>query len=291
MIVRNPNQRVAVLVDVQNLYYSARNLYQSRINFKQLIEVAVQGRILTRAIAYVIKADDSDKQEFFEAVNAAGFETKEKDLQIFFNGAKKGDWDIGIAMDAIRLGHKVDSIVLVSGDGDFVPVVNYLQQSLGCLVEVMAFKQTANHDLISLADDFINIDERKDTMLFATVKSKGTSKVETTVKNNAQSKPVSSTKPSDRQTPVPSMPPPLHVSPPAPKQMQTSPVPPQPTGVIKPLQRPSAMRGMSRPMQRPSSQAQPQRAPMIPPKSLIEDHPKQQSSALPLLQKILGGKS
>ncbi|GEM_PF-49200 len=178
MIVRHPNQRVVVLVDVQNLYYSARNLYQARVNFKNLLDVAVQGRILTRAIAYVIKADDSDKQEFFDAVNAAGFETKEKDLQIFFSGAKKGDWDIGIAMDAIRLGHKVDSIILVSGDGDFVPVVNYLQQSVGCLVEVLAFKQTANHDLIAMADDFIMIEDRKESLLFTTAKSKAVIKKE-----------------------------------------------------------------------------------------------------------------
>ncbi|MEI6221707.1 MAG: NYN domain-containing protein [bacterium] len=174
MIVRHPNQRVAVLVDVQNMYYSARNLHKSRLNFKKLLDLAVDGRILTRAIAYVINAE-RENQEFFDAVNAAGFETKQKDLQVFLDGTKKGDWDLGIAMDAIRLGHKVDSIILITGDGDFVPVVNYLQQALGCLVEIVAFRQTANHELISLADDFINIDEHKENLLFRTMKSKGTS--------------------------------------------------------------------------------------------------------------------
>src|SRR3990172_12551091 len=115
MIVRNKNQRVAVLVDVQNLYYSAKNLYNSRINFKNLLKLVVSDRILTRAIAYVIKTDISEKEKtFFEAVNEAGFEIKEKDLQIFPGGAKKGDSDLGIGMDAIRLGPKVDSIVLIS---------------------------------------------------------------------------------------------------------------------------------------------------------------------------------
>ncbi|MCL4375032.1 NYN domain-containing protein [Patescibacteria group bacterium] len=167
MIVRNKNQRVAVLVDVQNLYYSAKNLYQSRVNFKNLLNLVVAGRVLTRAIAYVIKADPNEKEhEFFEAVNNAGFEVKEKNIQIFVGGAKKGDWDLGIAMDAIRLGHKVDSIVLISGDGDFKPVVNYLQQSLGCLVEVVAFKKTANHELIEIADDFINIEDHAPSLLF-----------------------------------------------------------------------------------------------------------------------------
>ena len=167
MIVKNPDQRVAVLVDVQNLYYSAKNLYHSRVNFKNLLSLVVHKRILVRAISYVIKADPNEKEnEFFDALNNAGFEVKEKNLQIFFGGAKKGDWDLGIAMDAIRLGHKVDSVILISGDGDFVPVVNYLQQSLGCLVEVAAFKKTANHDLIAIADDFVNIEDHMRNLLF-----------------------------------------------------------------------------------------------------------------------------
>jgi uncharacterized LabA/DUF88 family protein len=167
MIVRHPNQRVAVLVDVQNLYYSAKNLYQARISFKNLLDLAVSGRTLVRAIAYVIHADMGTKEmNFFDALNEAGFEVKEKDLQIFLDGVKKGDWDLGIAMDAIRLGHKVDSIVLVSGDGDFKPVVNYLQQSLGCLVEVVAFRATANNALIELADDFVDIEKHRGELLF-----------------------------------------------------------------------------------------------------------------------------
>jgi uncharacterized LabA/DUF88 family protein len=166
MIVKNPDQRVAVLVDIQNLYYSAKNLYHSRVNYKNLLAHVVHKRILTRAIAYVVNADESKENDFFEAVNNAGFEIKEKKLQVFYDGAKKGDWDIGIAMDAIRLGNKVDSIILVSGDGDFKPVVNYLQQSLGCLVEVVAFKRAANAELIALADDFTNIEDNTRSLLF-----------------------------------------------------------------------------------------------------------------------------
>ncbi len=166
MIVRNPSQRVAVLVDVQNLYYSAKNLHKAKINFKNLLNLAVQGRTLTRAIAYVINADPTgEENEFFEAVNLAGFETKEKPLQIFYGGAKKGDWDVGIAIDAVRLAPKVDSIILCSGDGDFRPVVNYLQ-SAGCLVEVVAFKKTANNDLMEEVDDFTDIDEHQTDLLF-----------------------------------------------------------------------------------------------------------------------------
>lgn len=166
MIVRNKDQRVAVLVDVQNLYYSARNLYKSKVNFKNLLEDTVSGRVLTRAIAYVIKTDIVLKErDFFEALNKSGFDVKEKDLQIFPGGAKKGDWDIGITMDAIRLAKKVDSIVLVSGDGDYVPLVNYLQQSEGCLVEVFAFGKTSSKDLVRVCDDFVDMDKAKSKYL------------------------------------------------------------------------------------------------------------------------------
>lgn len=166
MIVRNPDQRVAVLVDVQNMYYSARNLFKSRLNFSKLLELAVADRLLVRAIAYVIATEDEKAKDFFEAVNSAGFEVKEKQLQVFYDGHLKGDWDLGIAMDAIRLGQKVDSVVLMTGDGDFKPLVNYLQQSLGCLVEVVAFKKTANNELIEMADDFIDIEDHKRDLLF-----------------------------------------------------------------------------------------------------------------------------
>jgi uncharacterized LabA/DUF88 family protein len=173
MIVRNKDQRVAVLVDVQNLYYSAKHLYSSRINFKNLLKLAVNNRLLTRAIAYVITSEENEKEkEFFDAVNQAGFEIKEKELQTFFGGAKKGDWDLGIAMDAIRLGNKVDSVILASGDGDYVPVVNYLQQALGCLVEVVAFKKTTSKHLIEIADDFINIEDYQKQLLYTNARSK-----------------------------------------------------------------------------------------------------------------------
>jgi uncharacterized LabA/DUF88 family protein len=122
---------------------------------------------LTRAIAYVVNPDkEGESNEFFDAVNTAGFETKEKPLQTFAGGAKKADWDVGMAMDAVRLGEKVDSIVIVSGDGDFRPVVNYLQQARGCLVEVVAFKKSSNNELIEMADDFINMDEHKKELIF-----------------------------------------------------------------------------------------------------------------------------
>lgn len=160
MIYKHKDQRVAVLVDVQNLYYSAKNLYDTKVNFKEVLKDVVADRVLTRAIAYVIKTDVIGKeQDFFGALNKFGFDIKEKDLQIFAGGAKKGDWDVGIAMDAIRLGKTNDSIVLISGDGDFIPLVNYLQQSFGCLVEGAAFGKSTSSALITELDDFTDLDK------------------------------------------------------------------------------------------------------------------------------------
>lgn len=171
MIIRNPEQRVAVLVDVQNLYYSAKNLYHSRVNFKNILDLILQWRKLTRAIAYAVDTAEDTNRVFIEALHESGFEIKQKPIQVFVDGSKKADWDLGIAMDAIRLGTKVDSIILVSGDGDFCPVVNYLQQAQGCLVEVMAFGRTTNSELRELADEFIDIEEYPNELLFQSRKS------------------------------------------------------------------------------------------------------------------------
>jgi len=156
--MRQPKQqRVGVFVDVQNMYYSAKNLYGAKVNFAQLLKTAVAGRSLIRAIAYVIKADVKDEKNFFDALEMIGYEVKSKDLQIFYGGNKKGDWDIGIAMDTIELAQKLDTIVLVSGDGDFIPLVEYLKWGLGRTVEVAAFDRTASSKLEETADSFIDL--------------------------------------------------------------------------------------------------------------------------------------
>ena len=158
-------QRVGVFVDVQNLYYSARNIHKAKVNFKSLLKEAVKGRNLIRAIAYVIKADVKDEANFFDALKNIGYEVKAKDLQVFYGGAKKGDWDIGIAMDMIELAPKLDAIVLVSGDGDFVPLVRHLKHAMGCYVEVMAFGKSCSQKLMEDADDFQDMDQDSDKFL------------------------------------------------------------------------------------------------------------------------------
>ncbi|RJQ21515.1 NYN domain-containing protein [Candidatus Woesearchaeota archaeon] len=152
-------QRVGVFVDVQNMYYSAKYEYNSHVNFKHILQDAVQGRALVRALAYVIRTEEAGKESFFDALTHIGFEVRAKDIQIFAGGAKKGDWDIGIAMDCIELAPRLDTIILVSGDGDFIPLVEHLKRALGCRVEVMAFGKSASGKLREVADNFTDLDK------------------------------------------------------------------------------------------------------------------------------------
>jgi len=158
-MTRHKEQRIAVFVDVQNLYYSAKNLYGRKVNFSMLLKKAVDNRKLVRAIAYAIKADVADEQNFRDALNNIGFEVKTKDLQVFFGGHKKGDWDVGIAMDTIRMAPKVDTIFLISGDGDFADLLVYLR-GMGCRVEVAGFEKTTSSRLLDVCDYYLPIDKR-----------------------------------------------------------------------------------------------------------------------------------
>lgn len=166
MAIKNPEQRVGVFVDVSNMYYSAKNLYDgAKVDFGKVLKMAVADRKLIRAIAYVIKADIKEEQSFFEALGKAGYEVKTKDLQIFIGGAKKGDWDVGITVDAIKMADKLDTIILVSGDGDYEPLLTYLQENKGCYCEVYAFGRTTSAKLIDKTDEFHDLDENAEEHL------------------------------------------------------------------------------------------------------------------------------
>jgi uncharacterized protein (TIGR00288 family) len=155
-IIKNKDQRVGVFMDVQNMYHSAKNLYGARVNFKEILKTAVANRKLIRAIAYVVTTESGDEKAFLEALTKSGIEVKSKDLQIFPGGMKKADWDVGMAVDAISLNTKLDSVVLVTGDGDFVPLVEFLQ-SQGQQVEVISFGKSASAKLRDAVDDFVDL--------------------------------------------------------------------------------------------------------------------------------------
>ncbi len=156
-VIKQKNQRVGIFIDTQNLYHSAKNIYKAKVNFDQVVKEALAGRYLTRAVAYVVTTETGEERNFFEALEKMGIETKTKNLQVFAGGAKKGDWDVGLAVDAIKLAPKLDAIVLVTGDGDFVPLVEYLKNQ-GCQVEVASFGKSTSARLLEAADDFIDLD-------------------------------------------------------------------------------------------------------------------------------------
>lgn len=158
--MRNKEQRVGIFIDVQNLYHSAKNLYKARVNFKELVRALVAGRKLIRAIAYVVKTESTEGEAaFFDALKSAGIELRMKDIQIYPGGVKKADWDVGMAVDAIRMSSFLDAVVLVTGDGDFLPLVDYLKWGVGRVVEVSAFSRTAKSEMKTNADEFVAIED------------------------------------------------------------------------------------------------------------------------------------
>jgi uncharacterized LabA/DUF88 family protein len=156
-IIKHKEQRIAVFIDTQNLYHTAKNLYKRKVNFGSILKEVVAGRKLVRAIAYVITSEAGDEKAFFEALTKLGIETKTKDLQVFSSGAMKADWDVGLAVDAIKMAPRLDTIIIISGDGDFVPLVEYLQTMTQ--VEVASFGKSTSGQLKEAADDFLDLSE------------------------------------------------------------------------------------------------------------------------------------
>jgi len=162
--MKHSGQRIAILIDVQNLYHSAKNLYRSRVNFKNILKLAIAQRNLIRAFAYVVRTKTGEEKPFFNALIKLGFETKVRDLQEFYDGLKKADWDVGITIDAIRISPSVDTIILVSGDGDFIQLVEYLKNQ-GKKIEIIAFGKTTSLRLQEIADEFTNLEDNLEKYL------------------------------------------------------------------------------------------------------------------------------
>lgn len=174
-IIKHSEQRVGVFIDTQNLYHSAKNIYHARVNFGNVLKDAVGDRRLVRARAYAVTTESGEETAFFEALEKVGIEMRLKDLQIFAGGAKKADWDVGLAVDAITASPKVDTIIILSGDGDFVPLVQYLQTHGGCQVEVVSFGRSTSLKLKEAADDFLDLDEdpKRYLMNYRAVRTRG----------------------------------------------------------------------------------------------------------------------
>lgn len=174
MTVKNKEQRVGIFIDIQNLYHSSKNLFGARVNYKELLKTLLGGRKLIRCMAYVVKTDLMTEQAemteaaqqgstpeaaFFEALKRTGIELRIKDIQVFSSGMKKADWDVGMAVDAIRMADFLDVVILVTGDSDFVPLVEYLKWGMGREVEVAAFSRSAGAKIKEVADEFIPLED------------------------------------------------------------------------------------------------------------------------------------
>jgi len=154
-------QKVAVLIDNQNIYYSAKRLYGGLINYQALIDYLVQEREVIYKAAFVVRANIGE-QYFFEALKRIGVKVLEMPLKIHKDGRKKGNWDMGMAVAALVLIDSrpdLETIILVSGDGDFAPFVRYLKNYKKKKVEVAAFGQHTSWRLRNVADKYYDLEE------------------------------------------------------------------------------------------------------------------------------------
>lgn len=152
------NRRVGVFIDVQNMYYSARNIYGSKVNFGKIVEKTSAGQKLIRAIAYTISTKTGDETPFFEALHNMGIEVNTKELLEYDSGHKKGDWDVGITVDVIRMLDTLDVVVMVSGDGDYVPLGEYVKNR-GRIFHVASFRESTSTKLVEAADVYTNLSD------------------------------------------------------------------------------------------------------------------------------------
>ena len=151
-----PSQRIAVLVDVQNIYYPAKSL-GDKVDFHSLLK-RFSSRNLVRAIAYVVEAPDVDISPFVTALRSIGYEVKTKPIKIFDDGTRKGDIDMMLALDALSIADKVDVICLVSGDGVYVDLVHHLH-GRGVKLELMSFKSNTSSELLRVSDGYQPMNE------------------------------------------------------------------------------------------------------------------------------------
>ena len=149
-------QRVGIFIDVQNMFYAAKHLYGSKLNFARLLDYIAKGRPLTRAIAYIVKTPDIDQSNFITMLRSNGYEVRVKELKQRPDGTAKGDWDMGLALDALAMSDRLDVVAIVSGDGDFVELVNHLK-ARGVRVEVYSFPYSTAEELRHSATDYFQM--------------------------------------------------------------------------------------------------------------------------------------
>jgi uncharacterized LabA/DUF88 family protein len=166
---REQAERVAVFVDGANLYHSIKNYYKGVLDYGRLLSAAVGDRKLLRATFYIVEKQESDDTQgarsFVYNLNKFGYKVRSKPLIVHetltSEGERtvshKGDWDIGIVVDMMRLSEHADTYVLVSGDGDYVEAVEYLQSEKGIRVEVISAAQCTSQALLDVCDQHTDL--------------------------------------------------------------------------------------------------------------------------------------
>ena len=152
-------EKVALFVDVQNVYYTTRQIFQRNFDYNRFWSIATANRQVINAFAYAIDRGDQKQREFQNILRAIGFEVKLKPFIQRADGSAKGDWDVGITIDAMECSQDADVIVLVSGDGDFDLLVNKLRIDKGKRVEVYGVSKLTSASLMKAASKFTPIDQ------------------------------------------------------------------------------------------------------------------------------------
>ena len=150
---------VALFVDVQNIYYTTRQIHKCNFDYNQFWAKVTANRQVIKAIAYAIDRDDEKQRQFQNILRAIGFEVKLKPFIQRVDGSAKGDWDVGIALDAMEYAKGADVVVLASGDGDFDLLVDKIRHDFNAVVEVYGVPKFTSTSLINSASKYVPIDQ------------------------------------------------------------------------------------------------------------------------------------
>ncbi|WP_299880610.1 NYN domain-containing protein [uncultured Cocleimonas sp.] len=151
-------ETVSIVVDVQNVYYTTRQAYKRNFDYNKFWAQATKNRKLVKATAYAIESQDEKQRQFQNILRAIGFEVKLKPYIQRSDGSAKGDWDVGIALDAMEYAEQSDTVILVSGDGDFDLLANRMQSKHHASVVVYGVEPLTAASLINAANQFVPID-------------------------------------------------------------------------------------------------------------------------------------
>lgn len=151
--------KIGVFVDVQNVYYTCRQIYQRNFDYNKFWSQVTQDRELMGAYAYATDRGDAKQMQFQNILHAIGFTVKLRPVLQRLDGTSKADWDVGIALDVFEQASQCDKVVLVTGDGDFDVLLDRIRSRFGTESEVYGVPELTSNLLVKAADRFVPIDE------------------------------------------------------------------------------------------------------------------------------------